>query len=134
MRTGLRVVLVIGSPKEETWDGEVETVRYRGGQIIRNFCGPHPQRIADTLRCAVDEDQCIHGAAWTPKGPKRRKCVKNADHVENTRMVQEKRASAAELSPVEPTDVICSSWTRSGEIRSTGLLLATFNKVHILTY
>ena len=68
------------------------------------------------------------------KEPKRGKRVKNMDNVEKMRTVQEKRARAAELSPVDPTDVICSLWTRNGEIRSTGLLLATFNKVHILTY
>ena len=32
------------------------------------------------------------------------------------------------------TNVICSMWTRNGEIKLTGLLLATFNKLHILTY
>ena len=72
--------------------------------------------------------------ARTPKGPKRGKRVKNADNAEKPRTVQGKCARAAELSPVDPADVICSSRTRSGEIRSTGLLLATFNKVHILTY
>ena len=66
--------------------------------------------------------------------PKRGKRVKNADDAEKMQTVQEKRASAEELSPVDPTDVICSVWTRNGEIRSMDLLLATFNKVHILTY
>ena len=74
------------------------------------------------------------GAAWTAKVPKRGKRIKNVDDAEKMRTVQEKCASAAELSPVDPTDVIFSSWTRNGEIRSTGLLLATFNKVYILTY
>ena len=102
----------------------------RGGQIIRNSRGPHQQCIADALRCIADEDQCGRGAARM-KVPK---CGKRGKHVEKTRTVQEKHASAAELSLVDPTDVICSLWTRNGEIRSTGLLLATFNKVHILTY
>ena len=62
-------------------------------------------------------------------------CVKNARTTPKKRgRVQEKRASAAELSPMDPTNVICSLWTRNGEIRSTGILLATFNKVYILTY
>ena len=112
----------------------LQSWRRQGGQIIRNFRGPHPQCIADALHWVADEDQHIHGTARTSKGPKCGKCVKNADDAENMRTVQEKRASAAELSPVDPTDVICSLWARSGEIRSTGLLLATFNKVHILTY
>ena len=81
----------------------------RGGQIIRNSCGPCPQRIADTLRCIADEDQRVCGVARMPKGPKRGKHVKNADNTENPWTVQEKRASTAELSPVDPTDVICSS-------------------------
>ena len=62
------------------------------------------------------------------------KCIKNVDNTEKMWTIQEKRASAKELSRVDPTDVICSLWTRNGEIRLTGLLLATFNKVHILTY
>ena len=66
--------------------------------------------------------------------PKCGKRVKNADNAEKMQTVQEKHASAEELSPVHPIDVIYSAWTRNGEIRSTGLLLATFNKVHILTY
>ena len=48
--------------------------------------------------------------------------------------VLEKRTSGEDLSLVDPTDVICFAWTRNGEIRSTGLLLATFNKLHTLTY
>ena len=106
----------------------------RGGQIIRNSRGPRPQRIVDTLRCIADEVQCGRGTAQTAKVPKCRKHVKNADDAEKMRTVQEKRASAAELSLVDPTDVICSLWTRNGEIRSMGLLLAIFNKVYILTY
>ena len=73
------------------------------------------------MQCGADAERAKH-----------RKRVKNADNAEKPRTVQEKRTSAAELSPVDPTDVICFSWTRSGEIRSTGLLLTTFNKVHIL--
>ena len=65
---------------------------------------------------------------------KMQKTPKNADNAENTRTIQEKHASAVELSPVDPADMICSSCTENGEIRLTGLLLATFNKVHILTY
>ena len=101
----------------------------RGGQIIRSWRSPRLQRVA--LRTRTNADAARRG---------RRKCqnaenaLKNADNVENTRTVQEKRASAAELSPMDPTDVIYSSWTKNGEIRLTGLLLATFNKVHILTY
>ena len=102
-------------------------LRYRGGQIIRNSRGLHLQHV-------VDKDQCGRGVARTAKVPKRGKRVKNADNTDKMRTVQEKRASAAKLSPVDPTDVICSLWTRNGEIRSTGLLLATFNKVHIITY
>ena len=66
--------------------------------------------------------------------PKCGKCIKNANDAYKMRMVLEKSASAEELSPVDPTNVICFAWTRNDEIRSTGLLLATFNKVHILTY
>ena len=73
-------------------------------------------------------------ALQTVKLAKRRKRVENVDDVDNTRMVLEKRANAKELSPVDPTNVICSAWTRIGEIRSTGLLLVTFNKLHIQTY
>ena len=88
----------------------------------------------DALRCVVDEDQRGRSAAHTAKVPKCRKRVKNAENAENTWTVQEKRASTTELSPVDPTNVICSSWTKNGEIKLMGLLLATFNKVHILTY
>ena len=101
---------------------------------MRNSCSLRLQCIAGTLRCIADEDQCGRGTARTAKVPKRGKRVKNADNAEKTWTVQEKRASAAELSPVDPTDVICSLWTRNDDIRSTGLILATFNKVHILTY
>ena len=62
------------------------------------------------------------------------KRIKNADDVDKTWTVEEKCASAEELSLVDPTDVICSAWTRNGEIRPMGLLLAAFNKIHILTY
>ena len=86
------------------------------------------------MRCGADEHQRGRSAAQTAKVPKRGKRIKTADNAENTRTVQEKRASAAELSPVDPTNVICSSWTENCEIKLTGLLLATFNKVHILTY
>ena len=92
----------------------------RGGQIIRNSHGPH-------LQCIVGENQC--GAlrcGW-------QNC-QNVDDVDKTRTVPVKCASTKKLSPVDPTDLICSFWTRNGEIRSTGLLLATFNKVHMLTY
>ena len=81
----------------------------RGGQIIRSWCGPRPQRVADVLHCVADEDQHGRGAARTAKVPKRGKRVKNADNAENTRTVQEKRASTAELSPMDPTNVIYSS-------------------------
>ena len=102
----------------------------RGGQIIRNSRSPRPQRVA--LHCG-------QGPTWTRRGAdgesaKTRKTRKKRGQRGKTRTVQEKCASAEELSPVDPTNVICSSWTRNGEIRSTGLLLATFNKVHILTY
>ena len=73
-------------------------------------------------------------ALQTAKLSKYRKCVKNADNADKTRAVPEKCASAKELSLVDLANVICSAWTRNGEIRSTGLLLATFNKRHILTY
>ena len=63
---------------------------------------------------------------------KRGKCVKNAGNVDKTRVVPEKCASGKELSPMDPTDVMCFVWKRNGEIRSMGLLLATFNKLHIL--
>ena len=65
---------------------------------------------------------------------KRGKRIKNVDDVDKTWTIPEKCTSGKELSPVDPTNVICSVWTRNGEIRSTGLLLATFNKLHILTY
>ena len=65
---------------------------------------------------------------------KRRKHMKNVGDANKMRSVLVKRASGEELSPVDPTNVICFAWTRNGEIRSTGLLLATFNKLHILTY
>ena len=104
----------------------------RGVQINRNSHGPCLQCAVDALHCVVDEDQRGHGA--DSEKAKTRKMRKNADNTEKTRTVQEKRASTEELSLVDPTDVICSSWTRNGEIRSMGLLLATFNKVHKLTY
>ena len=75
-----------------------------------------------------------HIALQTAKRAKREKRVKNADDMDKTWTVPEKCANAKELSLVDPTNVICSAWTRNGEIRLTGLLLATFNKVHILTY
>ena len=62
------------------------------------------------------------------KRVKKQKTHKNADDMDKMQTVPEKYPSTKELSPVDPTDVICSLWTRSGEIRSTGLLLATFNK------
>ena len=82
----------------------------------------------------MDEDEHGRGVLRMAKVAKCGKHVKKADNVEKTQIVQEKHASAEELSPVDPTDVICFSWTRNGEIRSAGLLLATFNKIHILTY
>ena len=109
MRLSLPKVLDEAAP---LGGGVTTRVDNRGGQIIRSWRGPCPQRVADAAR----------------RG--RRKC----QNAENTWTVQEKRANAAELSPVDPTDVICSSWTKKGEIKMTGLLLATFNKVHILTY
>ena len=75
-----------------------------------------------------------HVALQIEKLAKRRKRIKNADDVAKTRMVLEMCASGEELSPMDLTDVICFVWTRNGEIKSTGLLLATFNKLHILTY
>ena len=75
-----------------------------------------------------------HVALQMAKLAKRRKQVKKVDNADKTWTVLERCIGGKELSLVDPTDVICSVWTRNGEIRSTGLLLATFNKLHILKY
>ena len=55
------------------------------------------------------------------------KHVKNTDDMDKTWTVLEKSTGGEELSLVDPTGVICSAWTRNGDIRSTVLLLDTFN-------
>ena len=82
--------------------------------------------------CNALQTCCI--VLWIAKVAKRRKRIKNMDDTDKTRTIQEKCSSAEELSPVDPTNVISYAWTRNGEIRLMGLLLATFNKINILTY
>ena len=82
----------------------------------------------------------IHNTVWTrcvadgESGKTRKTRKKCGQHRKNADNTGKKADSAKELSRVDPTDVIYSAWTRNGEIKSTGLLLATFNEVHILTY
>ena len=46
-------------------------------------------------------------ALWMAKLAKRGKRRKHADDEDKMRMVPEKRANTEELSPVDPTDMIC---------------------------
>ena len=74
----------------------------RTRQIICNSYGLH-------LQCLADEDQRGRGEVQMAKVLKRGKRLKNANNAEKMRTVQEKCAGTVELSPVDPTYVICSS-------------------------